>query len=88
MTRPKVTAKELDNATREVHLWLWKRIDEKGDSSFSSIHEIRGVVDEEVAELKEAMHSKDHDAIVHELKDVIVGCLFGLACLQSKMLKW
>lgn len=88
MTRPKITAREIDSAIKEMQAWMFKRLNEKGNGSFSSIHEIRGMIDEEFNELREAMHNKDQDAIAHELKDVIVGALFALACLRSGKLDW
>ena len=88
MDRPKITGKELDNAIRDMQIWLYKRLEEKGDGAFSSTHELRGSIDEEVTELFEAMHIKDCKAIEHELKDVLVSCIFGLACLQSKKMEW
>lgn len=88
MDRPQITVIDLDIAMKEVQLWMNKRREEKGSGSYSSTHEMRGVIDEEILELKEAMHAKDYDAITHELKDVIIGAIFGLACLKSGKLQW
>ena len=88
MDRPKITGKELDNAIRDMQMELYKRIEEKGDRAFSSTLELRGSIDEEVTELFEALHLKDHDSIVHELKDVLVSCIYGLACVQSGKLEF
>jgi len=86
--RPQITTKEIDSTLKRVVDWLDKRIKEKGYGSFSSIHEIRGVIDEEIIELKDAMHEKDYAAMEHELKDVIVAGIFGLACLKSGKMDW
>lgn len=88
MDRPKISEDQICDTFTDIGVWLTKRLDEKGRGSFSSTHEIRGVIDEEVNELKDAMHAKDFSAIEHELKDLIVGALFGLACLKSGNLQW
>lgn len=68
--------------------WLSMRLEEKGYESFASMHEIRGVIDEEVRELQDAMHEQDVEKIVHELKDVCVAAMFGLACIEAGTLDW
>ncbi|MFH0972064.1 MAG: MazG nucleotide pyrophosphohydrolase domain-containing protein [Candidatus Micrarchaeota archaeon] len=86
--RPELTSTQMSQAMGEAQDWLFDRIKEKGKGSFSSTHEIRGVMDEEYNELREAMHQKDIDAIAHELKDIFVGAVFALACLRSGYLEW
>jgi hypothetical protein len=72
-----------DLVLREIKARLEVRIQEKGDGSFASLHELRGVLDEEHDELKEAFHLKDIAHIEEELIDLIVGAVFGLACIRS-----
>ena len=86
--REELTKAEISKAMGESQDWYWERLKEKGTGSFSSTHEIRGVMDEEFNELREAMHDKDMDAIAHELKDIFVAAVFGLACLRAGKLQW
>ncbi len=71
-------------ALEDVKLWLDWRIAQKGNGAFASLHELRGVLDEEYDELMEALHLKDLAQIEHELKDLAVAALFGLACLRAR----
>lgn len=73
-----------DAALEDVSLWLDYRIAEKGQGAFSSLHELRGVISEEYDELMEALHQKDLGQIEHELKDLAVAVIFGLACLRCR----
>jgi len=93
--RKEVTTHEIAIAMGESQDWLWERLKEKGRNSFSSTHELRGVMDEEFNELREefnelreALHIGDQDKIVHELKDIFVVAVFGLACLKAGKLEW
>ena len=86
--REELTSTEITMAMGEAQDWLWEQIKEKGKGSFSSTHELRGVIDEEFNELREALHIKEETRIAHELKDVIVAAVFGLACLRAGKLEW
>lgn len=76
-----------DLVLRQVKAALERRVQEKGDGAFVSIHELRGALDEEWDELTDAMHSKDLGRIEAELMDWIVGGVFGLACIRAGVLK-
>lgn len=72
-----------DLALYELKAMLEARIREKGCDSFASLHELRGVIDEEFNELREAMHQKQLDQIELELLDLGVAVIFGYACIRS-----
>ncbi len=86
--REEITSTEISMAVGEVQDWLWVRLKEKGRGSFASTHELRGVIDEEFNELRVALHAKLQDEIIHELKDLAVAAIFGLACLRAGKLDW
>ncbi len=86
--REEITSTKISMAVGKVQDWLWIRLKEKGRGSFLSSHELRGVIDEEFNELCEALHLCHHDKIVHELKDLAVAAIFGLACLRAGKLEW
>lgn len=76
-----------DQVLAEVKAALERRVQQKGDGAFVSIHELRGALDEEHDELAEAMHSKDLALIEAELMDKVVAGIFGLACIRAGALK-
>lgn len=88
MKRQKITPKEVDDAIKATRMWMNKRIAKKGDGTFASTHEMRGVIHEEVTELFAEMHSNNYAGIEHELMDLAVAVVFGLACLRSGKLDW
>jgi hypothetical protein len=81
--RPKISKVKMAHTVTDIDTWLLKRIKQKGRGSFISVNEIRGVIDEEYCELREEMHIRDYDGIEHELKDVAVAAIFGLASLRK-----
>lgn len=61
----------------------------KGRGTFSSRHEILGVMETEYLELRMAIqsHAKMND-VRHELMDIMQICAFGLACIDSGACDW
>lgn len=88
MKRDLIEDKYMDAAIRQIEIWLKKRVIEKGRGTFSSSHEIRGVIDDEFDELKEAFNERDMNQIYWELRDIAVGCVFAMACIQQDTLDW
>jgi len=81
--RPKISKIEIAHTVIDIDNWLLERIKQKGSGSLISINEIRGVIDEEYCELREEMHIKDYVGIEHELMDLAVAAIFGLASLRK-----
>jgi len=81
--RPKILESKVIITLVDIEDWLFKRIKEKGRGSFISVNEIRGVIDEEYRELQDEMHLKNYEGIEHELKDVAIAAIFGLASLRK-----
>lgn len=81
LERPQVKIETIDRAKREIDEMLAFRLLEKGYGAFASTHEMRGSMDEEFCELREAMHKKDRILVKDELKDVAVCAIFSLACI-------
>ena len=59
-----------------------RRLKQKGNSIFTSYHEILGIVEEEKHELVEAVIQNDINCIKNELMDIAVACVFGAACID------
>lgn len=76
---------ELASALKMVGDALHKRIQEKGRKSFIGPHEMWGIIDEEVDEMKLAIHGDDRGKTVAEMLDVSVGCLFSVASILAMM---
>lgn len=71
-------------ALETVEKMLEIRIKQKGEASWASFHELRGSLDEEFEELKEAFHLKERTKIYWELMDLAVAAIFGLACMEAR----
>lgn len=76
---------ELASALKMVGDALSKRIAEKGRKSFIGPHEMQGIIDEEVLEMKLAIHANDRGKTVAEMVDISVGCLFSVASVLAMM---
>jgi NTP pyrophosphatase (non-canonical NTP hydrolase) len=67
---------------------LYYRLEQKGYGTFSSRHEILGVVTEEYKEFIDAVHSKDYENMKEELLDIAVACVFGFTCIDENIIDW
>ena len=67
---------------------LYDRLNQKGYGTFSSTHEVLGMITEEYYELIEAVKSNKMSDVKDELEDIAVGCLFAIACINNGSLEW
>ena len=88
MNRVLVTEENINKAMDILKYHLERRLKEKGYGTFASTHEIYGIMQEEVDELKEAMRYNHPDEFMGELEDVGVVALFGIACIIQKDMDW
>ena len=79
-----VMAADVEEAISDLIHELQRRLKQHGDGCFISSHEIRGAIDEEFDEYKEAVHKNDEGTQYQELLDMGVGMLFGVA----SMVRW
>lgn len=86
--RRQIPAERRRLAIKRVADRLEDRLIQKGQGTWSSRHEILGVVTEEYHELLEAVHSGRPEEIGNELEDLAVAAVFGLACLAEGSLDW
>lgn len=84
MTRKQISDKAIKAATDSVIHQIIERLAEKGRGSFASIHEVWGVVDEEMREFKDAVRENDLPAAERELRDIAVGAIFAIACIMGE----
>ena len=88
MSRKVISTENISDAIDRFTIALKERIEEKGDHSFSSRHEILGVINEEVTELTVEVITGALSSIEEELLDIAVACVFGVACIKSNALDW
>jgi len=61
---------------------LEKKINSRGFGIYCSVHEIYGIIAEEVHELMEATHKNNYKEFDDELIDIAVACLWGLISMK------
>ena len=86
--RKSITKREISRALGCVGIKLRQRLKEKGDKGFVSRHEVLGVIEEEMHELKDACRESLLAHFEHELLDMAVASILGLICLQGDHLEW
>lgn len=87
--RKRITKKQIRRALIETHTKLWSCLEQKGYGTWLSRHEILGFLTEEAfREVTKAVHEGTLINIKHELLDVAVGCIFGVACIEAGTLDW
>jgi len=84
--RINITQDKIDAALKTIGDKTQYRLNQKGFGTFSSTHEILGILEEEFDELKDAIRSNIIKDISVELIDIAVACHFALACIDSESL--
>jgi NTP pyrophosphatase (non-canonical NTP hydrolase) len=64
------------------------RLEEKGKGTFSSRHEILGVLEEEMYELRRAVCGENNIRVADELLDVAVAAVYGYICVLNGYTEW
>lgn len=83
INRPEVPAGYLDLVLEVVKDGLKRRIQKHGVGALVGPHEIAGVLEEEMREMWNEVHGDDDARVHHELLDVAVAALFGMASLWT-----
>ena len=78
-----VSDEDMMLALKKLSDGLQRRVKEKGRGSFIGLHEIDGVMDEEVREFKGEIHADDRMAAMDEMIDIGVTSLFGIASVSA-----
>ena len=86
--RKRISCETVVDVISQVRNKVAERLSEKGLGSFSSRHEILGIIEEEKYELMKAVHEEDLQGVKRELIDQAVGCIFAIACIDEKALDW
>jgi NTP pyrophosphatase (non-canonical NTP hydrolase) len=73
---------------KEVERNLDQLIENKGNHTFASTHEILGVIVEEYHELIEAVQSNERTEVISELHDLAVAAIWGIVSAESEAMDW
>ena len=77
-----------DSVMKDIRDELEMRLEEKFYHTYASIHEISGIMDEEVDEMKEAIHDNDQQNLRKELVDIAVVAIWGMVSIDVEGLDW
>ncbi len=77
-----------ESALKAVRDALEMRLEEKGYHTYSSSHEISGIMTEEYDEMKEAIHRNDNGQLRKELIDIAVASIWGIVSIDVDGLDW
>lgn len=77
-----------DSAIKAIRDALEIRLEEKGCHTYSSSHEISGLIEEEFDEMKEAIHLNDNQQLRKELIDIAVGAIWSIVSIDVDALDW
>lgn len=87
--RTEVTNEMINKQIKELRRMIKYRLEQKGNLSFASSHELLGILTEEYHEFREAVHDCSHAREkIAKLMDLAVACIFGSACLFEGKMEW
>ncbi len=88
-TRTRVLQPYVIQAMRRLQNNLELRLQEYGQGTFASSHEIYGILAEEHAEYLDAIRNHEgKERQVHELMDIAVAAVYGAACTEAEGMDW
>jgi len=87
-SRFQLTDDHVDTALRDTINLLSQRLDQKGRGIFVSSHETLGIIAEEVGELEESVRTNNPDKQKHELMDIAVAAILGVASRLTGKMDW
>jgi NTP pyrophosphatase (non-canonical NTP hydrolase) len=88
VTRPIVSQPARVMAVKQACAALDIRLAARGEHAFVSRHEILGVLEEEMHELREAVRSGSIEDVRAELEDIVVAALWGGASIYANATDW
>lgn len=84
MRRPPVSPPQIDEILDELRRRILSLMEgRKGNGAFLSMHECMGALDEEVRELKDAVHEGSVVGFDEEMLDVAVAAVFSVASQRT-----
>ena len=86
--RKQVDQKCVDHAVKLFKYKLERVFQRRGRGTFTSQHEILGIITEEYHELIDAVHRNEPYDLQEELLDIAIAALFGVACMNADTMDW
>lgn len=72
----------IKDALRKLSEGLKRKLDLKGSYTWESMHEIHGIIAEEVHEALKEMHKNNLDEYSAELIDIAIAAIMGVASIE------
>ena len=88
ITRPQISADEINLTITQVQRKVRDRLDEKGRGIFVSRHEMLGIITEEYLELIVAVETGSMANLKDELVDITVAGIVSIASLKTGQVEW
>ena len=88
MPRVELTDEIIDRAFDKIKHKFREKLREKGRHSLCSTHECLGIINEEHAELIEAVRSNSDEEFEEEMADIGICVILALASLYADGLEW
>ena len=85
--RPQVTMQQCVESLDSLRPLLQRRLHNHGYGVAASIHEILGIVVEEVDELVDEVRANDLEGVHRELMDIAIAAIFGMVSIDER-LRW
>jgi hypothetical protein len=79
-----VTDQEITQALQNVADALRIRLTIKGRKCYISLHEVDGVLDQEIRQFKNEVQKNDRNVARLKLVDAAISCIFGIASLSTQ----
>lgn len=81
---------DFSEALADVQEKLGFRMGQKGMGTYSSVHEILGILQDELTEYRDEVHGNKlgREEQVQELIDIAVGAIWGIASIRSGGIDW
>lgn len=82
--RKRISGATVERAINLIRVNLSKQFQKHGTGCLVSNHEILGDITEEYHELIDAVRDNDDEQVVHELMDIGVSCVWGIASILEE----
>ena len=88
-SRPELSAADVDAVFDSLQEALYQKLGSMGQRGYAGKHEILGVLEQEMFELKKAMIEEHFglNPVKNELLDIAVAAILGVACIRGGIVK-
>ena len=83
VVRKNVTDKDIDKTVEAVKNAIHRRLRKHGFGLAASLHEVLGILVEEMNEFEDEVKANDTDKAYYELQDIAVAAIFGMISMEK-----